>query len=65
MLGWLHKLFSLAEKDGSIRDLAPAQLEAVSALALVQGAQTLSRSVGDLALFDISVRPLRQRFNPS
>lgn len=58
---WLSGVFQLAERDGSITQIDRPQLEAIATLALVKGAQILSRAAGDITPYDVSVRRLSKR----
>ena len=58
---WLTGVFQKAEDDGSIAELDRPQVEAIAALAQVEGAQILSRAAGDVTPFDVSIRRLSKR----
>lgn len=58
---WLSDVFLLAERDGSITHLDRPQVEAIATLALVEGAQILSRAAGDITPYEVSIRRLSKR----
>jgi len=58
---FLTRVFELAARDGSIRNLSSARDEASAARALVEGAQLLARAGRRPVLFDNAMRSLLQR----
>ena len=60
---WLTDVFSKAEHDESITELDRPQVEAIATLALVEGAQILSRAAQDVTPFEVSVRRLSKRLH--
>jgi len=60
---WLESVFELAQSDGSIPNLVSSRSEAVTCLALVDGAQIMARSKRDVALFDEALMQFRSRLS--
>lgn len=61
---WLVNILKAGQADGSInKKLKPAK-EAVSILALMEGAQLLARVVGDVKRFDQAAQLLSDRLRP-
>lgn len=58
---WIADLMSAGRKDGSINPVGNPANEATAVLALLQGAQLLARTTGDLDDFDRAVAPLATR----
>ena len=63
-LSWLARVFEKAATDGSIQGpLASPEDEAHGVLALVEGAQLISRAARSDDLFDTAVQPLLRRLS--
>lgn len=63
-LAWLTDVFEKAREDGSISGLiAPSIEEAHATLALVEGAQLMSRAARSQDPFDHALTPLKRRLN--
>lgn len=60
-LAWLTQMFDLARKDASISQAGEPGLEAAATLALVDGAQLIARTAGDVLKFDLAVALLKAR----
>lgn len=61
MIGWITKAFEVAERDGSVSQMATPHLEATALLPLLEGAQLTARVEEDVALFDDATRLLLAR----
>ena len=58
---WLRRVFSEGRNDGTISNGTDDLSEAISCLALVEGAQLVARAAKDVDLFDAAIAPLRSR----
>jgi TetR/AcrR family transcriptional repressor of nem operon len=58
---WLTQVFRQARKDGSITGLTKARPDAAATLAMLEGAQLGARAEGNMARFEMAVRPLMGR----
>ena len=58
---WLGETFQLGHEDGSIADVKQLDQEAASCLAIVEGAQLISRSSKNISDFDIATAQLTSR----
>lgn len=61
MTDWIAAKFAAGQKDGSIRNVQDWSAEAVSTLALLEGAQLSARCQESPLAFDLAVRLLQQR----
>jgi len=64
-LDWLTVIFHRALKDGSVIGVQDPEMEAHSALALVEGAHLLARSAKNISAYDKAVAALTARLNPN
>ena len=60
-LDWLETIYTRAQQDGSIVDVSNPSQEAVSTLALLEGAQVMARAVGSLDPYDAATKTLTNR----
>jgi TetR/AcrR family transcriptional regulator, transcriptional repressor for nem operon len=60
---WLKRVFIEAETDGSIPGLSDPAAEAHATLALMEGAQLLSRAAGEISPFDRATASFRSRLS--
>ncbi len=58
---WLTQVYRDARKDGSISGLTKARPDAAATLAMLEGAQLGARAEGNMARFEMAVRPLMGR----
>lgn len=63
-IAWLHGAYSMAAKDGSVSNLADPKAEAHAALALMEGAQLLSRAAKNITPFDQATAVFLSRLSP-
>ena len=60
---WLTQAFRDARQDGSISGLTKARPDAAATLAMLEGAQLGARAEGNMARFEMAIRPLVGRLN--
>lgn len=60
---WLKGVFALGKQDGSIRNVVDPGMDAISCLAMVEGAQLIARAAVNITRFDAVVAGLRARIN--